>query len=75
MKQTLITQQKVATYAKKHKMKIAFNPSEYEVKMGIDKLKPILTKTDLLVFNRQEAEMLTKKKTIPDMLRLYRLLQ
>ncbi len=65
MKQTLATQQKLATYAKKHKIKVAFNPSEYEVKLGMAKLKPILTKTNLLIFNRQEAEILTKKKTIP----------
>lgn len=65
MKQTLATQKKLAAYAKKHKIKVAFNPSEYEVKMGLKKLKPILTKTDFLSFNRDEAEILTKKKTIP----------
>jgi ribokinase len=65
MKQTLETQKKLATYAKKNKIKVAFNPSEYEVKLGLEKLKPILTKTNLLIFNREEAEILTKEKTIP----------
>lgn len=65
MKQTLATQKKLASYAKKHKIKVAFNPSEYEVKLGLSKLKPILTKTSLLIFNRQEAEILTKQKTVP----------
>ncbi len=65
MKQTLETQKKLASYAKRNKIKVAFNPSEYEVKLGIEKLKPILTKTNLLIFNRDEAEILTKEKTIP----------
>jgi len=65
MKQTLETQKKLAVYAKKNKIKVAFNPSEYEVKLGLAKLKPILTKTNLLIFNRQEAEILTKEKTVP----------
>jgi ribokinase len=65
MKQTLETQKKLAIYARKNKIKVAFNPSEYEVKLGIEKLKPILTKTNLLIFNRDEAEILTKQKTIP----------
>ncbi len=65
MKQTLETQKKLAVYAKKHKIKVAFNPSEYEVKLGLAKLKPILTKTNFLSLNREEAEILTKKKTIP----------
>jgi ribokinase len=65
MKQTLETQKKLANYARKNKIKVAFNPSEYEVKLGLAKLKPILTKTNLLIFNRQESEILTKEKTIP----------
>src|SRR4030042_1415807 len=49
MKTTLQTQEKLAKYAKKHNIKVAFNPSEYEVKLGLRKLKPILSRTDVLI--------------------------
>jgi len=64
MGQTLKTQKKLTNFAKKNKIKIAFNPSEYEVKLGIKNLKNILNKTDILILNRNEAEILTKKKRI-----------
>jgi len=64
MKTTFETQEKLAKFAKKHNIKVAFNPSEYEVKLGIRKLKPILSRTNVLIFNRDEAEILTNKKDI-----------
>jgi ribokinase len=66
MHETLKTQEKLAEYAKKNLIKVAFNPSEYEVKLGIKKLNKILMHTDLLVFNRDEASILTGKKDIND---------
>lgn len=65
MKTTFKTQIEIAKFAKKNDIKIAFNPSEYEVKLGIRKLKPILSRTNVLIFNRDEAEILTGKKEIP----------
>ena len=65
MKTTLQTQEKLAKFAKEHNIKVAFNPSEYEVKLGMKKLKPILSRTNVLIFNRDEAEILTGKKEIP----------
>ena len=41
--------------AKKKDIKIAFNPSLYEVKLGQKKLKPLLEMTDVLIFNKEEA--------------------
>jgi ribokinase len=66
MKTTLETQIKLSKYAKAHNIKIAFNPSEYEVKLGMRKLKPILSRTNILIFNRDEAEILTGKKRIQE---------
>jgi len=63
MNQTLQTQKKLAEFAKKKNIKIAFNPSEYEAKLGLKKLKKILENTNVLILNRQEAEILTKKKS------------
>ena len=56
----------LARYAKKKNIKLAFNPSEYLVVKGVQELKPILDATDLLIFNREEAEILSKKKNIKD---------
>ena len=66
MHETLKTQEKLAEYAKKNLIKVAFNPSEYEVRLGMKKLKKILMNTDLLIFNRDEAGILTGKKDIND---------
>lgn len=49
---------KIMDYAQKNNIKVAFNPSTYQVKDGIKKLKPLLKNTDLLVFNREEAAIL-----------------
>ena len=60
----------LARYAKKNKIKLAFNPSEYLVVKGREELKPILDATDILVFNREEALILSGKKTIEDAFKL-----
>jgi len=68
MDETFKTQEKLADFAKKKDIKIAFNPSEYEVKQGARYLKKILTKTDVLILNRDEAGILTKKQDIKKIL-------
>jgi ribokinase len=53
------TQKKIAFKLKKRKTKIAFNPSSYQIKnMHLGSLLKI---TDILILNKQEAEMLLKK--------------
>ncbi len=42
--------------------KIAFNPSNYQTKLGIGRLKPLLSLTDVLVLNKEEAELLLGKQ-------------
>ncbi|MBU0536612.1 MAG: carbohydrate kinase family protein [Nanoarchaeota archaeon] len=49
-------------YAKKNGIKVAYNPSTYQVKDGVKKLKPILERTDVLIFNREEAAILLGKR-------------
>lgn len=53
------TLKKIAKYAKKNKIMFAFNPSSYQAKQGISKLKDVLSCSDLLVFNKEEAQELT----------------
>lgn len=52
---------KVARFADKEGIKIAFNPSCYLAEQGVDFLKPILDRTSLLVLNKEEAEILVGK--------------
>lgn len=69
LNQSLKTQIKLAQYAKKHHIKIAYNPSSYLAKKGVKLIKPILEKTNLLILNREEAEYLVKGKNIKDILK------
>jgi ribokinase len=56
------TQKKLALFAKKKGIKIAYNPSSYHTKLGINFLKPILKYTTILTLNKEEAKMLTSSK-------------
>ena len=56
------TQCKIAKYAKKHGVKILFNPSLYLAEKGYKYLKPILDACTILVLNKEEAQALTGKK-------------
>ncbi|MFT4313047.1 MAG: carbohydrate kinase family protein, partial [Candidatus Woesearchaeota archaeon] len=57
-------QVKLAKYVTSHGAKIAFNPSQYQVKEGVRVLKPLLDLTEILLFNKQEAFILTKTDDI-----------
>ena len=52
------TQKKLAKYAHDNKIRLAFNPSSYQAKLGAKKLSPILKYTNLLVLNLEEAQLL-----------------
>lgn len=61
------TQLKLAELLKKKGIKIAFNPSAYQIKnMNI---KPLLKICDIIIFNKEEAQMLVKGKSLPDLLK------
>ena len=58
------TLEKLASYAAKNKIKIAFNISSYLAKKGEDYLKNILKKVSILVLNKEEATLLVGKEGI-----------
>jgi len=62
MGESLKTAEKIAQYAKKKNIKLAFNPSLYLAKKGLKKLSKIISACHLLVLNREEAIAITKSK-------------
>ena len=52
------TQEKLAQFAQKNNIKIAFNPSMYLAEKGADFLKNIMSRTHLLVLNKEEANII-----------------
>lgn len=54
----------LARFSSQNKARLAFNPSNYLVVKGKKELKTILESTDLLIFNKEEAFILSKKKDI-----------
>ena len=60
MKKSFRTQLALAKKFKKNGTKIAFNPSEYII--GKEDLNPLLKICDILILNKEEAELLTKEK-------------
>lgn len=63
------TQEKLAYLAKKKGIKVAYNPSYYQLKDEKKLLKNILKCLDLLVFNKEEAELLVGKGEIRKLLK------
>ncbi len=58
------TQKKIARLFKKKGVKLAYNPSEYLIKRK--DLSGLLKLTDILILNKQEAELLLKKNKIKE---------
>jgi len=46
-------------FAYENRIKIAVNPGEAQLKLGIDRLEPILNKIDVFILNKEEAAQLT----------------
>ena len=63
------TLEKLAEFAEKNNIKIAFNPSTYLAEKGKDYLKKILTRTTILILNEEEASLLVGKNNIKIMLK------
>lgn len=55
------SQKKIALFAKRNKIRLSFNPSSYQIKYGVDYLRPILKYTDFLSLNKEEAHSLVGK--------------
>ena len=64
------TAEKLAKFAKKNKIGLAFNTSTYLAKKGLNYLKNILRHTTLFVLNKEEAELLTGKKDVNSQLKV-----
>jgi ribokinase len=62
MDKSFLTQKKLAIYAKKKGIKLAFNPSSYQADLGYKKLNSILKNSNVLILNLEEAELLLKEK-------------
>ncbi|HEY9705132.1 MAG TPA: carbohydrate kinase family protein, partial [Allocoleopsis sp.] len=60
MKDSFDTQKKVAEYASKKNIKIAYNPSLYICKNGSRHASLILKKTEILILNKEEVQALTQ---------------
>lgn len=58
MNSSFETAKEIVKYAKKNKIKWAFNPSQYLAEKGIKALKEFIDGCDLLVLNKEEAEAL-----------------
>ncbi len=58
--------EKLADYAARNNIKIAFNPSSYLAEKGSIFIKSILTRTEILVLNKEEAFDLVGKNPIED---------
>ena len=53
-------------------VKLAFQPGTFQMKLGVEALKPLYERTDLFVVNKEEAERILKlgpDSEIPDLLR------
>lgn len=62
------SQKKLARFADSYGIKIAYNPSEYQVKGGIRFLKEIINRSEILILNKEEAKLLLgfkEDKNIP----------
>lgn len=68
MNESFKTLEKLAKFAEKKGIKIAFNTSEYLAEKGIIYSKEILKRTDIFVLNKEEAALLTKKSDVGSML-------
>ena len=68
MGESFHTLEKIAEFAQKNKIKVAFNPSAYLAEKGSRYLRNILSKTELLILNKEEAELLVGKGSFDTLL-------
>lgn len=61
MKESFKTLEKLSDYARKNKIKAAFNPSSYLAEKGAAFLKKVLSNTNVLILNKEEAELISGK--------------
>ena len=69
MDKSFKTLEKLAHYAQKNKIKIAFNISPYLAKKGAKYLEKILKRTEIFILNKEEASSIASGKTLEDLLK------
>ena len=70
---TLPFHKKVADYLKKHpNVKMGFNPGTFQLRFGAQKLRELYRRTYVLFVNREEAELILKKKAGTDIKLLFK---
>ncbi|MBN2423232.1 carbohydrate kinase family protein [Candidatus Woesearchaeota archaeon] len=69
MDESFKTMEKLAEFAEKNHIMIAFNPSNYLAEKGTIFLRNVLTKTTYLILNTQEAELLVGKGEFIDLIK------
>ncbi len=62
------TLKKIIKYANKNSIKIAFNVNTFLANKGFSYLKAILENINALILNKDEAELIVGKGTIPDLM-------
>ncbi len=60
---------KIIDHAHSHNVKVSWNPGSKELKHGMKGFAPLLSKIDILNMNKEEAQLLTKERTIKGMLK------
>ena len=68
MNESYLTLEKISKYASKNKINIAFNPSNYLAEKGKEYLNDVLKYTKILILNKEEANLITNKKEIKEMI-------
>jgi len=69
---TLPLHHKIAAYMKRHPgVRMGFNPGTFQLRFGADKLKDVYKHTYVLFVNREEAELVAKKKEGADIRALF----
>ncbi len=69
LNKSFTTMERLAKYAEKNNIKIAFNTSSYLAKKGQTYLKIILKRTDIFILNKEEASYIVSGGTIVDLLK------
>jgi len=62
------TLNELSKYALKNNIKVAFNPSLYVVINGMNYLKTVFSAVNVLILNKEEAEVISKKYHIDELL-------
>lgn len=67
--ESLKTEENLIKFARRNSIKIALNPSAYQIKQYRKRIEKMLKEVNLLIFNKEEAQALVGKKDIKTLLK------